>query len=202
MQKGKIEMKKELFSCTALIGFLSLVVLLTLATFVQAQNIETWTGSLSFTLKLTSEKEGTGGNRTIVTSRETFQGAMNFYWDRTSKTPTPGPDGCESELLGNDGSLICFTAIVGPTSENRKIGKGSISAVATGYIVKIIQGQPATGITYLSGKGSYGDDDSGNMNSLRLSGTIGGGYLSTDNALVIFSGTIPTTHLTKQADIF
>jgi hypothetical protein len=191
-----MEMKKKLSSYTFLIGFLSVIGVLALATLVRAQNTETWTGSLSFTLKLTSEKEDTGGNRTLVTSRETFQGAMNFYWDRTSKTPTPGPDGCESEFLGSDGSLICLTAIVGPSSENRRTRKGSINFVATGYIVFIIQGQPATGITYLSGKGSYGNDDSGNMVSLSLSGTIGGGYLSTDNALVTFSGTIPTTHLT------
>ena len=163
----------------------------------QAQNTETWTGSLSFTLKLTSEKEDTGGNRTLVTSRETFGGAMNFYWDRTSKTPTPGPDGCESELLGSDGSLICFTAVMGPSSENGRTRKGSISVVATGYIVKIIQGQPAKGIIYPSGKGSYGNDDSGNMNSISLSGTIGGGYLSTNHSLVTFSGTIPTTHLAR-----
>jgi hypothetical protein len=193
-----MEMKKKLSSYTVLIGFLSVIGVLALATLVQAQNIETWTGSPSFSLKLTSEKEDTDGNRKLVTSRETFEGTMNFYWDPTKKTPTPGPDGCESELLGSDGSQICFTAIVGPSSENKKSGKGSIGFVATGYIVFIIQGQVATGITYLNGKGSYRDDGSGNMISISLSGTIGGGYLSTNNALVIFTGTIPTTHLTHK----
>jgi hypothetical protein len=190
-------MKKRLSSHTVLIGFLSVIGVLALGTFVQAQSIETWTGSVSFTLKLTSEKEDTDGNRKLVTYRENFEGVMNFYWNRTTKTPAVGPAGCELELLGSDGSLICFTVLVGPTSENKRTGKGSIRSVATGYIVKIIQGQPATGIVYLSGKGSYGDDDTGNMDSLSVSTTIGGGYLSTDNALVNFSGTIPTTHLAR-----
>ena len=190
-------MKKKLSSYTVLIGFLSVIGVLALGTFVQAQSIETWTGSLSFNLKLTSEKEDADGNRMLVTSRETFEGVMNFYWNRTTKTPAVGPADCELELLGGDGSLICFTALVAPTSENKKTGKGSIRSVATGYIVKITQGQPATGIVYLSGKGSYGDDDTGNMDSLSVSTTIGGGYLSTDNALVNFTGTIPTAHLAR-----
>jgi len=190
-------MRKRLSSHIVRIGFLSVIGVLALNTFVQAQSIEKWTGSVSFTLRLTSEKEDTTGNRKLVTSRETFEGVMNFYWNRTTKTPAVGPSGCESELSGSDGSLICFTALVPPTSENTRTGKGSISSVGTGYIVKIIQGQPATGIAYLSGKGSYGNDDTGNMDSLSLSGTIGGGYLSIDNALVTFSGTIPTTHLAR-----
>jgi len=154
-----------------------LVVLLTLATFVQAQNIETWTGSLSFTLKLTSEKEDTGGNRTLVTSRETFQGAMNFYWDRTSKTPTPGPDGCILELLGSDGTKICFNEFMGTSTLTKKSGKGSSVFVGTGNIATTVQGHGDTGPVYINGKGSQVLDSSGNP----ISGSFGGAIVTQIN---------------------
>ena len=193
-------MKKELFSYTALIGFLSLIVLLALATFVQAQqaqNIEKWTGSVSFTLKLTTVTKDTSGNKKFVTSNETFAGTMNFYWDADPnvQSPTPGPDGCILELLGSDGTKICFNEFMGTSTLTKKSGKGSSVFVGTGNIATTVQEQQVTGITYINGKGSSVQDSSKNLISIGLGGALGGGYPLEHG--FIFSGTIPITTLTK-----
>jgi hypothetical protein len=197
VQKGEIEMKKELCSYTVLIGFLSLVVLLTLATFVQANPIEKWAGSVSFTLKLTTATEDTSGNRKLVTSNENFTGTMNLYWDADPNVqgPTPGADGCILELLGSDGTNICFNEMMGTTSLTKKSGKSSAVFVATGNIGTTVQGHELTGPVYINGKGSQVLDSSGNPISGSFGGTVGGGYSSEQGT--IFSGTVPTTALTK-----
>ncbi len=204
MQKGEIEMKKELFSYTALIGFLSLVVLLTLATFVQAQDIEKWTGTVSFTLKITTIIKNASKVRGFATSTDTFNGTMNLYWDPIEASPTPGgPDGCFLELLGSvgsDGAKICFSEVVGTSTLcvadcTKKSNKSSGLFVGTGNFTK---GED-TGIIYINGKASMvsqGDDQ--HLISISLGGAVGGGtYPPPLKDAVIFSGTIPTTALTK-----
>jgi hypothetical protein len=195
-------MKKELFSYTALIGFLSLVVLLALATFVQAQqapNIEKWTGSVSFTLKLTTFTKDTSGNKKFVTSNETFAGTMNFYWDADPnvQSPTPGPDSCILELLGSDGTDICFNDLLGMSTYTEKSGKGSVLFVGTGNIATTVQGQKATGIAYINGKGSMVQDSSKNLISISPGGTVGAAGSPGNEPNFFLSGTIPITTLTK-----
>jgi len=134
-------MKKELSLYAAFIGFLSLIIVLTLTPFAQAQSIQTWTGSVSFTLKVTNTETNTSGNRVFETSSETFEGTMNFYWDTTAQNPTAGPDGCLFELLSSDGvTKICFPGIAGIASENEKSGEGSVLFVAIGTIATTVQG--------------------------------------------------------------
>jgi hypothetical protein len=190
-------MKKKLCSYTAFSGFLSLVVLLTLVTFVQAQNTEKWTGSVSFTLKLTTVTKDTSGNKKVVTSNETFAGTMNLYYDADPnvQSPTPGPDGCIIELLGSDGTKICFNENFGESTLTKKSGKGSVVFVGIGNIATTVQQQEVTGITYINGKGSLVQDSSKNLISIGLGGALGGGYPSEHGT--IFSGTIPITTLTK-----
>jgi hypothetical protein len=80
----------------------------------------------------------------------------------------------------------------------KKTGKGSVVFVGTGNIATTVQEQEVTGITYINGKGSSVQDSSKNLLSIRLGGTVGGGYSSLDlTANFVFSGTIPTTPLTK-----
>jgi hypothetical protein len=199
LQKGEIEMKKELCSYTALIAFLSLAVLLTLATFVQANPIVKWAGSVSFTLKLTTATEDTSGNRKLVTSNETFAGTMNFYWDADPNvtSPIPGPDGCTCELLGNDGTTFCFNEIMGEASFTKKSGKGSVVFVGTGSIATTVQEQNVTGIAYINGKGSWVTDSSGNPISISLGGAVGAAGSPDDEPNFVLSGTVPTTALAK-----
>jgi len=194
-------MKKELFSYKALIGLLSVAILLTLTTFVQAQNIEKWTATVSFTLKVTTNAIDTKtGNRRFVTSNETFGGTINLYWgsDPNYRGPVEGPDGCMAELLGSDGTNICFNDIIGTGTLTKKTGKGSSVFVGTGNIATTVQEQEVTGIAYINGKGSMVSDISKNPISISFGGTVGGGYSSLDlTANFVFSGTIPTTPLTK-----
>jgi len=188
-------MKKESPSYTAFIVFLLLIGLFTLPTFVQAQNTEKWTGPVSFTVKLTTHQKDASGNKKLVTSNETFEGTMILYYDNDPdvQSPTQGPDGCMLELVGSDGTKICFTEMEGTSSSNKKTGKSSILFVGTGSIATAEQGQEVTGIAYINGKGSAASDSSGNLISISLGGALGGGY--SDDKEFIFSGTIPTTTL-------
>jgi hypothetical protein len=186
-----MEMKKVLSSYIAFIGFLSLIILLTLTTFVQAQSIEKWTGPVLFTAKLTTEQQDTSGNKRLVTSTEIFQGTMSFYWDPTVQSPTQGPDDCMLELLSSDGTKICFNEVDGASSYNKKSGKGSVLFVGTGNIASTFQEREVTGITYLNGKGNTVVDSSQNLISISLGGACGGG-----GGGFFFSGTIPITALT------
>jgi hypothetical protein len=184
-------MKKELFSCTALIGFSSLVVILTLATFVQAQDIEKWTGTVSFTLKAKIVEKNTVTG--IKTSNETFAGTINVYYDAITLIPTPGPDGCILELLGNNGTNICFTDLAGPGSAIGNRGKGSVFFVGTGNIAGTF-----TGIAYINGKGSVAFDN-GSLSSFHVGGIVGAGGWGSPGGQpdFVLSGTIPTTALAK-----
>ena len=189
-------MKSKLLRCTAFVGFLSLIILLTSATFVQAA-FQIWSGSVSFNVKQTTSEKDTSGNKKLVTSTETFRGTMSFYYnnDPNVQSPAQGPDGCILELQSSDGTKICFNEFFGTSSQNKKSGKGSALFVATGTIATTEQGQDAAGITYINGKGSAVSDGSGNPVSLSLGGALGGGY--SDDKEFIFSATIPTTTLTK-----
>jgi hypothetical protein len=190
-------MKNKLFSYTAFVGFLSLIILLTSTTYVQALTTEKWTGSVSFNVKAATRVKDTSGNHKLVTSTETFEGTMNFYNEPTVG-PIQGPDGCILELLSTDGSTkVCFTDGAATSSENKKSGKGSAILVGTGTIEVTINSQQVTGIAYINGKGSLVVDTSGNLISLSLGGSFGGGYTADDNPSVIFTGTIPTTVLNK-----
>lgn len=187
-------MEKKLSSYTALIGFLSLITLLTLNTLGQAQTIDKWTGSVSFTGKETTEGKDTSGNTKLVTPKILFQGTMSLYND-PNVGPVQGPDGCMLELLNSGGVKICFDEIIAVNSENRKTGKGSFLLVGTGNMTS--QGEVATCIAYINGKGSLVLDSSKNLISLSLGGALGVGCSPEDNPPSIFTGTIPTTTLTK-----
>jgi hypothetical protein len=197
-------MKKESSSYTVLIAFLSLIALLTLATFAQAQDIEKWTSSVSFTLKVTTILKNASGVRRFATSTDTFNGTMNLYWDPIEASPAPGgPDGCFLELLGSvgsDGAKICFNEMVGTSTLcvadcTKKSNKSSGLFVGTGNFTK---GED-TGIIYINGKGSMvSEGDDKHLISINLGGAVGGGtYPPPLEDAVIFSGAIPTTALTK-----
>jgi len=160
-----------------------------------APSIETWAGSVSFTVKVTTSQKDASGNKKLVTSNENFEGTMNLYWDTDPNvtSPTQGPDGCILELVGSDGTKICFNEMLGPTSYTTKSGKGTAVFVATGNIPSI-QGQGVQTIAYINGKGSYSVDSSGNLTSISLGGALGGGY--SDNQDSIISATVPSTSLT------
>lgn len=198
-RKEKTELNKILSSYAALIGFLTLIIILALATFVQAQqaqNIETWTGAVSFTLKLTTNAKDTSGNKRFVTSNESFEGRMNFYTNEQG--PTQGPRGCFLELLAND-DTICITDFAAVNTLSKKSGRGSVLIVGSGNITATLRGTQVTGPSYINGKGSVEVDSSGiNLISLRLGGTVGGGNSQEEARPFFFTGNIPVTALTKS----
>ncbi len=191
-------MKKKLFFCFTLAGVFSLIILMTSTIFVQAAT-ETWTASVSFNVKSTERVKDNSGNHKLATSTDTFQGTVNLYWDTVLHQPT-NVNGCILEFLGSDGSKVCFDEFLVTGSDNKKTGKGSAIFVATGTISTAIDAEPATGIAYLfnNGKANFALDSSGNLVSFTLNGTIGGGFTtSVSDKVIIFSGTIPNTPLSK-----
>ncbi len=189
-------MKNRLFCYASFVGVLSLIILLTLTGFVQAA-VETWTASVSFNMKETERVKDTSGNHKLGTSTETFEGTVNLFWDTDLQEPVQ-QGGCILELLGTDGTKICFDELFGINSDNKKSGKGSALLVATGTISTTAGGQAAAGIAFLfnNGRANLAFDSSGNPTAFTLNGTIGGAFTPDgDKAAIIFSGTIPNTPL-------
>jgi len=190
-------MKNKLFASTAFIGCLSLIILLTSTAFVQAVNIDKWTASGSLKIKATTSVKDNSGNHKLVTTSETFDGTLNLYTE-TNGGVTPGPDGCIAEFLSSDGTTtVCFDELEVTNSLNAKTGKASIIFVGTGNIETTVQGQKIKGIGFITGKGSGAVDKGGNVISLSLGATIGGGFTPGDNPSVIVNGSIATTALSK-----
>jgi hypothetical protein len=208
-RKGEIGMKRKLSSYAALIGSMSLILCLTLATLAQAaDSIVKWSAPVTFTVKLTTHETDPKENIKLVTSKETFEGTVNFYWDNTTNTPAlpaETPAGCILELVQPDGTEICFDALYGldygKINTGKKDWEGTLLAVATGTFALPVGTPPVVkveGIAYGSTKASIAVNSSRQLTSFKGGGTLSGGY--TDPATgnnYIFSATVPTTTLTK-----
>jgi len=192
----RISMERKLPSHTVLLGFISLILFLALTTFAQAQ-VETWTGPVHFTVKITTDQKNTAGNHVFVTSSETFVGTMNFYWDTDTHQATGGgPNDCFIELLGNDGTDLCFDdGDYANSITQTKTGSNVIAFLAAiGTFNNIGNGD--TGFVYISGKDSWVLNLSKNPTSIKLGGNVAGAFSDSNGKVHIFSGTIPTTILT------
>ena len=192
----RISMERKLSSHTVPIGFISLVLFLALTTFAQAQ-VEIWTGPVHFTVKITTDQKNAAGNHVFVTSSETFEGTMNFYWDTSTNHPTlGGPNNCFIELLGNDGTDLCFNdGFYARSDTQTKTGyKMTPLLVGIGTFNNIGNGN--TGFVYISGKDSWMLDLSKNPTSIKLGGKAGGGFSDSNGKAYIFSATLPATILT------
>lgn len=191
--KGELEMKKKLSSYKALIGFLSLFLFLTLATFAQAEPIvTTWTGAVRFSVKVVKPTKQ---------KTRTFVGTMNLYWDSDTGGIAQNV-ACGLELIGVDASdnspvTFCFTQVFGSESDDRiptKTGyKSSFGFIAAGTVNTI---NVVDGMSFMNGKGIIQEDVSSDPISIKIGGIIYGGGKNDKGKMFIFSGTIPTTTLT------
>ena len=188
-------MEKKLSSHTVLIGFISLILFFALTTLAQAQ-VETWTGSVHFKVKSTTDQKNTAGNHVFVTSSDTFEGTMNFYWDTSIHQATLGPNNCFIELLGNDGTNLCFNDgdLANSITQTKTGWKVIALLAAIGTFNNIGNGN--TGFVYLSGKDSWVLDLSQNPTSIKLGGKVAGAFSDSNGKVHVFSGTVPATILT------
>lgn len=204
-------MKKKLSSCVTLIGSISLILCLTLATLAQADEITSYTSSGKITVTFTTFEEGTKDTFKLVTTHEAFDGTATFYWDNTAELPATAdesPTGCTLLLVAApgttgtmNGAQVCFTSLYGlPYGTINKAEKewvGNLVGNATGTL-SLPVGTPAVltqvGTVYTNFKGSVAINASKEVTSLKVGATFGGGYIDPATGdYYIFSGTLPTT---------
>jgi hypothetical protein len=189
---------------------MSLILCLTLATLAQAADtIVKWTAPVTFTVKLTTHETDPKENIKLVTSKETFEGTVNFYWDNTTNTPAlpaETPAGCILELVQPDGTEICFDALYGldygKINTGKKDWEGTLLAVATGTFALPVGTPPVltvVGIAYANLKASIAVNGSLQLTSFKAGGTVSGGYKDpTTLDYYIFSAKVPAITLTKM----
>ena len=184
-------MKKKLSPYTALIGFLSLFLFLTLATFAQAQTIVTWTGAVKFSVKVVKPTKQ---------KTKTFVGTMNLY--RYTTGGIAQNVDCGLELIGVDTSdnsdvTLCFAQVFDSESDDRistKTGyKSTFRFIATGTVNTI---NVTDGMSFMNGKGIIQEDVSSNPISIKIGGIVYGGGENDKGKMFMYSGTVPTTTLT------
>ena len=153
-----------------------------------------WAGTVSFSVKVTSQETDDSGNQKLLTSNNTFAGTMSLYVGENGLATNA--KGCYLELLGNDGTTICIKDIAAVSTESQKSRSERFLLVGLGTFTTTIGGNPVACNTYIDGKGTLKQDSSNNLISIGLSGKITGGVGSD----FVFAGTINNTTLTKQAD--
>jgi hypothetical protein len=190
--KGELEMKKNLSSCTALIGFLSLFLFFTLATFAQAQTIVTWTSAVKFNAKVAKPTKQ---------KAKTFVGTMNLYWDSDTGGIAQNVD-CGLELVGVDASdnspvTFCFAQVFDSESDDKistNTGyKSAFRFIASGTLNT---NNVTDGMSFMNGKGIIEQDVSSNPISIKMGGIVYGGGQNNKGKMFMYSGTVPATTLT------
>jgi hypothetical protein len=181
-------MMKKLVLFALLGGFLAGI--LTLVPCVQAQVPETWTGSVSFTLKVSSLKEDPSGNTKFQSFNRSFDGTMTVQVGGDGLVQV---DGCYLVLAGliddADATKICINKIVGIATDSTKSKNEKLLIVGIGDFTTKIEGQDVAGIVYLDASGTLKEDTSENPISAGLTAKIGGGF----GLDFTFSGNIRTT---------
>jgi len=187
-------MKRRLSLLMLIVGVALISGILTSTSF--AQPFETWAGTFSFTVKITSQETDNSGNDKFLTSNQSFAGTMSLYvGDNGLGTNAKG---CYLELLGNDGTTICIKDIVGISTESQKSKSEKVLLVGIGSFTTTVEENIVTGIAYVDIKGTLKEDKSNYVASIALSGKIGGGANEVSDNFV-FSGTLNNTILTKQS---
>jgi len=185
-------MKGKLSLCAVLVGFSLVFGLLTSVSSAQDQPIEIWTGTFSFSIKITSQEKDNSGNQTFLTSTQAFAGTMNLYVGESGLAKSA--EGCYLKLSGDDGTSICITGGAAISTESQRSKSEKALLVGTGTFTTTVEGNPVEGIAYIDGKATLKEDSSNNLVSIGLSGKLGGG-----GSDFVFSATLNNTPLTQQA---
>ena len=153
-----------------------------------------WAGTVSFSVKITSQETDNSGNQKFLTSNESFAGTIILYIGDNGLAKSA--EGCYLAFLGDDGTTsICIKNIAGISTESQKSKSEKALLVGSGDFTTRIEGNPVTGCAYIDARGTLKQDSSNNLISIALSGKVGGG-VDTD---FVFSGNMSNTSLTKQA---
>ncbi len=188
-------MKGKLGFCSLLVGVSLVCGILTSVSFAQDQATEIWTGTFSFSIKVTSQETDNSGNQKFLTSNQTFAGTLSLNVGDNGLVKNA--EGCYLKFSSDDGTqIICIKDIAGISTESQKSKSEKALLVGTGTFTTPIEGNPnaVTGNVYLDLKGTLKQDSSNNLVSIALTGKVGGGVGSD----FVFSATLNNTTLTKQ----
>ena len=151
-----------------------------------------WSAPVSFSLKVTDLYEDNSGNVNFRNRTDIFTGTIALYMGEEGLVPDE--EGCYFSLISDDGnSTLCFWDIASIFTRLIKVGAADTFYLkGTGGFFLTEEGEEFDGIAYLDvSKGTLKKDTTGEVTSIILSGTIGGGCESD----LVFSGKFKATLL-------
>jgi len=132
---------------------------------------ETWSGTCSFTVKITNE-DGPDGNKKFVTKSGTESGTVEMYIG--SDGPTKSSEGYYLKFIASDGTIIGITEMVGIRTQVTKSKSDKLLGIGIGPHFN--QGSPdPTGLAYLDASGTIKKDKTGHDTSISLTMKLAGG---------------------------